>query len=121
MSSQDELGSIRWRLRLELPPGQARVALGLLCLPDDPVSYRDVAAGLGIHVGTVYTHLRRLRNRHPDLYGRLMTERRQQLAARHLAVVAERRARSLHWGRRRYAAQYRRQHGKWPWEVMQSR
>jgi hypothetical protein len=36
-------------------------------------------------------------------------------------VVEERRERSLRWGRRRYAARYRQQHGRWPWEVMRDR
>lgn len=106
------------RLRHELPRGQARVALALMCLPEDPVSYRDVAVGLGIHLGTVYTHLRRIRQRHPCVYAALMDERRRQLAERHAAVVDERRLRSLRWGRRRYAASYRATSGEWPWEVM---
>jgi hypothetical protein len=47
-----------------------------------------------------------------------MAERRRQLAARHDAILFERRARSLRWGRRRYASKYRHTHGRWPWEVM---
>jgi hypothetical protein len=47
-----------------------------------------------------------------------MAERRRQLAARHDAILFERRARSLRWGRRRYASKYRHAHGRWPWEVM---
>jgi hypothetical protein len=45
---------VRWRSRTELPRGQARVALGLLCLPEDPVAYSDIAAAFGISLGTVY-------------------------------------------------------------------
>ncbi len=107
-----------WRLRHELPRGQARVAIALICLPEDPVSYRDVADGLGIHLGTVHTHLRRIRQLHPCVYAALMDERRRQLAERHSAIVEERRLRSLRWGRRRYAARYRATRRDWPWEVM---
>ena len=112
------LEAVRSRIRAELPWGQARVALALLCLPDDPVSYGDVATGLGIHLGTVHAHLRRIRMSHSDLYQGIMAERRAQLASRHAAVQDERRLRSLRWGRRRYAVRYRREHGRWPWEVM---
>lgn len=112
---------LTWRLRHELPRGQARVAVALLCLPEDPVSYRDVSAGLDIHLGTVHTHLRRIRRRHPTLYAALMAERHRQLKERHAAVVEERRIRSLRWGRRRYAGRYRTKHGDWPWEVMRTR
>jgi hypothetical protein len=114
------LSDLRWTIRTELPRGQARVALGLLCLPEDPVSYRDVAEGLGVHVGTVHTNMRRSRIGHPGLHAKIMAERRRQLAIRHAAVVDERRKRSLLWGRRRYAARYRDAHGRWPWDVMRS-
>jgi transposase len=109
---------LKERLRVELPFGQARVALGLICLPDDPASYRDVAQVFEVHLGTVHTHMRRIRARHPNLYDAVMAERRRQLDERHAAVVEERRERSLRWGRRRYAARFRQTHGRWPWEVM---
>jgi hypothetical protein len=115
-----EVDLLRTRIRAELPRGQARVALGLLCLPDDPISYPIIAEAFGIHLGTVHTHLRRIHRRHPDLYASIMAERRLQLAARHEAIVEERRLRSLRWGRRRYAARYREAHGRWPWEVMRN-
>ncbi|HEV8597653.1 MAG TPA: hypothetical protein VGR23_08025 [Candidatus Dormibacteraeota bacterium] len=73
---------------------------------------------LGIHLGTVHTHMPRMRIRHPRLYRVLMAESRRQLAARHDAVIAERRLRSLRWGRRQSASRFRRQHGSWPWELM---
>jgi len=76
---------------MELPRGQARTALGLLCLPEEPVAYTDTAAAFGISLGTVHTHLRRIYRRRPDLYGEIMAERRRQQSARHEAVIAERR------------------------------
>jgi hypothetical protein len=111
---------VRWRIRTELPRGQARVALGLLCLPEDPVAYTDVSAAFGISLGTVHTHMRRIRQRRPDLYGEIMAERRRQLSARHDLVVAKRRRRSLLWARRRRAAEYRKAHGIWPWEAFKT-
>jgi len=112
------LGVLRYQVRTGLPPGQARVVLGLVAIPDDPASYALVAEAFGIHIGTVHTHLRRVREREPALYRRIMAERRRQLEARHQAILEERRQRSLQWGRRRYAAAYRQAHGRWPWEVM---
>lgn len=110
------LDLLRHHIRSELPSGQARVALGLICLPEDPVAYTDVAAGLRIGIGTVHTHMRRIRLGHPELYGALMAERQRQFRERHLAVLEERAQRSLEWGRRRYAARYRAEHGRWPWQ-----
>ena len=63
-----EINLLRFRVRTELPPAQARVILGLLCLPEDPISYAVVAEALQIHIGTVHTHMRRVRVRYPDLY-----------------------------------------------------
>ena len=103
-----DLGTLRWWIRAELPPGQMRVALGLVCLPEDAVAYTDIAEGLGINLGTVHTHMRRIRIRHPALHAAIMAERRRQLAARHALVVEERRERSLRWGRRRHAARFMR-------------
>jgi transposase len=90
----------------------------LLCLLEDPVSYREVAVGLRIHLGTVHAHLGRVRARHPELYSAVMGERKRQFAERHILVLVERRERSLRWGRRRYAVRLRAENGKWPWEVM---
>ena len=76
-----ELAELRWRIGTELPGGQARVALGLLCLPEDPVAYTDVSAAFGISLGTVHTHMRRIFQGRPDLYGEMVAERRHQLFA----------------------------------------
>ena len=48
-----------------LPAGQRKVVAALL--EDDTArSYPEVAALLGIHLGSVHTHLRRVRLRHPE-------------------------------------------------------
>jgi hypothetical protein len=89
-----ELAEVRWRIQTELPRGQARVALSLLCLPEDPVA--------------------------SDLCKEIMAERRRQLDARHSALMEERRRRSRLWVRRHWAAEYRQAHRVWPWQAYQS-
>lgn len=106
------------RAELELPPGQARTVCALLATlsSDPPPTYGEVAESLGVHIGTVHTHLRRVRLHAPELYGAVMAERRRQLAAYHELALERSRRRSLTWGRRRAAARHRREHGRWPWE-----
>ncbi len=98
-----------------LPPGRARVALALVMGRDTP-TYPAVAARLVIGLGTVHTHLRRLRERHPDLYTAVMAERARQLARRHKDALTRDEAHSRRWHRkqanRRFYACYR----YWPWE-----
>ena len=82
----DTSNEIRWQSRLghllrALPPGQYRVAVALLW--DINRTYQGVAIALGIHIGTVNEHLRRIRKRHPKIYRGLMTERRRLLSIRH--------------------------------------
>jgi hypothetical protein len=43
---------------------------------------RVVEALLGIHLGTVHTHLQRVRSGHPELYATIMARRADQLEAR---------------------------------------
>jgi hypothetical protein len=110
-----ELLLLEYRVRDGLPTMQG-VCVGLLCLSEEPCSYRAVADALGLSRSTVMTHMSRVRTNHQDLYAAVMGQRRRMFAARHEAVVERRRLRSLRWGRRRYAAGYRKAHGRWPWE-----
>jgi hypothetical protein len=111
---------LEWALAASISPGQLRVVQALLsgsraaAIP--PPTYGGVATALGCSVGTVHTHLRRVRRAHPELYAAVMAERKRQLAEYHAEVVERERLRSLAWGRRRAAAAYRRAHGRWPWE-----
>ena len=84
-----QLGDLRWRIATELPRGQARVALGLLCLPVDPVAYSDIAAAFGISLGTVHTHLRRIYRRRPDRSGNHATLTRARSTRRTLTYPLE--------------------------------
>lgn len=75
---------------------------------------------MGVHVGTLYTHLRRLRQNHPGVYAALMTKRVEQLAERHEAAIARAAAHSRRWfraERRRRNRLFKRLTGRWPWEV----
>jgi hypothetical protein len=102
-----------------LRAGQVRVAIALLDA-DPPATYQEVASALSIHVGTVRRHLKRIRDRRPDVYARIMAERRAQLDRYHSVVETRRMERSRRWGRHRFCARYRADHGRWPWEVMRS-
>jgi hypothetical protein len=59
-----------------------------------------VAAKLGIHLGTVHQHLRRIRLRHPDVYVMIMAARARQLAERHELAVQRAAAHSEAWHRK---------------------
>ena len=98
-----------------LPKGQRQVAWALIGGRQAP-TYRQVAAKLGIHVGTVYQHLRRIRENAPTLYELIMEERRRQLAVRHEQVVKRAEAHSRAWHRKQANRRYYYHFGRWPWE-----
>ncbi len=93
-----------------LPPGQRRVAEALMAEPAGR-TYPQVAALLGVHLGTVHRHLARIRRRHPAAYRALLAVRADQLAGRHTRAVAGAKAQRA---RRRYI--HRHLHGREPWE-----
>lgn len=103
----EALGALRAR--------RARVALALI-VPRDAPTYPEVAARLGIGLGTVHTHLKRLRAGHPDVYAAVMAERARQLARRHRAALARDAAHSRRWHRRQANRRFRARYGYWPWE-----
>lgn len=98
-----------------LPTGRARVALALVAGRDAP-TYPEVAARLGIGLGTVHTHLRRLRERHPDVYTAVMAERARQLGKRHKEALARDAEHSRLWHRKQANRRYHARYGRWPWE-----
>src|SRR3990167_9416234 len=99
---------IQITLRL-LPPGQ-RSAVEALIGMGWARSYHEAAAACGVCVGTLYTHLRRVRQAHPELYERIMQVRAEQLGVRHIASVKRAEAHSQTWHRKRF----RRRYGYWP-------
>ena len=62
---------------IDLPKGQQRVAI--LLVHGKGTTYRGVAEALGVSIGTVYTHLKRIRDDHPMTYAALMAYRQKQL------------------------------------------
>ena len=73
-----------------------RVALALVSGEDAP-TYPEIAAALGLHLGTVHAHLRRIRLLHPEVWEAIMAERHRQLAERHAAAVGRAEAHSREW------------------------
>jgi len=103
--------------RLEsLPVGQRRVAETLVG-GGAARTYGEVAALLGIHVGSVHVHLRRIRERHPEVYAALMTERARQLGKRHEAAEARAAEHSRRWHRIQANRRYYYRFGCWPWDA----
>ncbi len=98
-----------------LPPGRARVALALI-VPRAAPTYPEIAARLGIGLGTVHTHLKRLREGQPNVYAAVMAERAQSLARRHRAALARDAAHSRRWHRRQANRRFYARYGYWPWE-----
>ena len=79
-----------------LPPGQRRVAAALVA-DNRGRTYPEVAEKLGVHLGTVHQHLRRIRLRHPKVYATIMKVRARQLQARHRRALARAKAHSKRW------------------------
>ena len=82
----------------QIPPGQIK-ALRAFIAHDVPSgrTYKEAADAAGISLGTLYTHLRRVRQNHPEIYAATMEVRQQQLAVRHRHAVLDRRDRSREW------------------------
>ena len=72
-----------------LPPGHAR-AVSALIFHDIPWgrTYTEAADAAGMSLGTLYTHLSRVRQNHPELYAVICKVRKAQLAKRHREAVA---------------------------------
>ena len=69
-----------------LPDGQRKSVVGLVG-GDRARTYIEASEIAGISVNTLYTHLRRIRARHPKLYGAIYKVRKNQLQVRHREAV----------------------------------
>ena len=78
----------------QLTPAQQQVIDALLDAPDyaRAPTYAEVADQLGVHVGTVYQTLRRLRRARPNLHKHVTAVRLCQLAERHRGALDQERA-----------------------------
>ncbi|MGD9893745.1 MAG: hypothetical protein AB7R89_06565 [Dehalococcoidia bacterium] len=103
----------RWRA--QLPTAQFRVVQALVGDGRCPTR-REVAAQLGIHLGTVHVHLARIRRNRPALWREIDQVWRNQRRERHRQAVARERARSERWHRKQGARRFRARFGYYPWE-----
>ncbi|HTE19412.1 MAG TPA: hypothetical protein VK689_13640 [Armatimonadota bacterium] len=103
-----------------LPAGRRRVAEALVAGEGAP-TYPEVAEALGVHLGTVHTHLRRLQQLHPEVYGAIMGERARQLAERHEGALSRAADHSREWHRKERNRRYYYRYGFWPWEWRRTR
>jgi transposase len=105
---------------LDLSPltgGQRRVVEALLDAGRGVPTYKGVAEKLGVALGSVYTHLKRVRDNYPDLYDVVMLERKKQLAKRHQQALSRAERHSRQYFRRKWNREFQEKHGYYPWEA----
>ena len=73
----------------QLPKGQRR-AVKALFGQDKAITYKAAAESIGIGVGTIYTHVKRIRLNSPEIYKILMIYRKNQLEVRHQEALVRR-------------------------------
>ena len=83
-----------------LPPGQRR-AVEALIGGEAARTYPEAARIANMVEGTLLTHINRVRQNHPTLYADIRTVRKAQLAGRHHVALANARAHSRRYFRRR--------------------
>jgi predicted DNA-binding protein YlxM (UPF0122 family) len=98
-----------------LPKGQQRAIQALLDCPKAR-TYAEAAEVMGVSIGSLYQHLKRVRDKNPELYQRLMFFRKQQLEQRHREALARDQEHSQKWFRKKRNRAYFYRHGFWPWE-----
>ncbi len=82
-----------------LPEGQRRAVLALIG-GELARTYPDAAKIAGVSLGTMHTHVRRVRQNHPELYQAIRKVRKDQLAVRHHNAIDNARAHTREWFRR---------------------
>ncbi len=98
-----------------LPQGQYNAVIALIG-GDEARTYRQAANIAGISLGTLYTHLRRVRQKHPDLYDEIRSIRLSQLARRHIEAMIGDMEHSRVYFKRKANYRYYQRFGHWPWE-----
>ena len=83
----------------ELRGRQARAVESLIGAGRDR-TYTEAAEAAGMLLGTLYTHLRRVRCNHPKMYAAIRKVRKAQVAIRHRNAVANARAHTRAYFRR---------------------
>ena len=82
-----------------LPEGQQR-AVAALVSGDQARTYPEAAKVAGMSLGTLYTHLIRVKRNHPRVYKEVRKVREAQLAVRHHNALASAKAHTRTWFRR---------------------
>ena len=82
-----------------LPEGQKRAVTALIS-GERARTYPEVAAVGEMSLGTLYTHLRRVKRNHPAVYQKVRRVRKAQLAVRHRNALDNARAHTRAWFRR---------------------
>ncbi len=99
-----------------LPPGQRRAVLALMG-GRKARTYRQAAQAANVSLGTLFTHLRRVRQRHPDLYEAIHAAHRlAQLERRHEEALERSEEHSYSYFKRKANYRYYQRFGHWPWE-----
>ncbi len=79
--------------------GQRHAIEGLIG-GDRARTYKEASLSAGVSLGTLYTHLRRVRLQHPNLYKKVRKIRKKQLSVRHSIAVYNAKNHSRAWFRR---------------------
>lgn len=88
-----------WPVLEPLTDGQRRV-LAAFFAGGPSCTYTSVAEGLGLHEGTIRTHVGRVRSQHPGVYAEFQRVRTMQRALRHRQAEMNRRKHSDKWFRK---------------------
>jgi len=91
-----------------LPEGQRRAMDALIGGRSDR-TYGEAAEVAGISLGTMLTHVNRVRQNHPDVYGEVRVVRRQQLEGRHARAMN-----TAEW----HSAMYFRRRKRWMLRIL---
>jgi len=82
-----------------LPSGQSR-AVAALISGERARTYPEAAKVAEMSLGTLYTHLRRVKRNHPEVYEKVIRVRKAQLAVRHHNALSNAKAHTRAWFRR---------------------
>ena len=98
-----------------LPLGQRR-AVEALVGSEEARTYREAAGLAGMSEGTLLTHINRVQQNHPQLYQTIRGVRLEQLSVRHADALANAKAHSRAYFRRRANRRFYLLFGYYPWQ-----
>ena len=98
-----------------LPPGQRRAVVAFIG-GNKARTYTEASDVAGMSLGTLFTHLHRVRLRHPALYEAIRVIRLSQLAKRHEEALQAAWEHSRAHFKRKANYRYYQRFGHWPCE-----